>query len=394
MLILSVSSSASTMLVVLGTIGSALAVLTIASRYQLPSVQRDTCRSSETDRDGAYDLDQLPDGRPRYVAAGRPLFGLTAHMRMVWSPSVDRGLHRSELAATMGVPCHPALSIAYGLPPMSFDHLSRSAAAILIGNGMVVPCFGSVMHWCAVFCLADVVVVPRGLNDSSVDYHAALESTDLVFASDQTLPDHTLASASASTWKVLRSLGSALCEHSMFAELANSLRSATKPLDRERELFPLPIISVDFIGQLSAIASGEIDDVREYLLGVVVGLNWLYGFRGHAMALGSPSSAQRAAHDVVIAAAIDFHSRLVASFDSCVDGGWRNFEDKDDAPRLTLIASAVAVPDCAATCTPATFINGELGRAISVATVVFPSPPDGFDIFPTSTAASAVSMLL
>ena len=172
------------------------------------------------------------------------------------------------------------------------------------------------------------------------------------------------------------------------------MRSATKPLDRERELFSLPIISVDYLGQLSAIASEEIDDVREYLLGVVVGLNWLYGFRGHAMALGSPSSAQRAAHDVIIAAAIDFHSRLVASFDSRVDGGWRNCEDKGDAPRLTLIVAAVAVPDCAATCTPATLINGELGRTISDATAVFPSPPDGLDHLPISTAASAVSMLL
>ena len=81
------------------------------------------------DRHGAYDLDQLPDGRPRYVAAGRPLFGLTAHTRMVWSPEANRSLRRSELAAAMGVPCHPALSIAYGLPPLSFYHLSRSAAS-------------------------------------------------------------------------------------------------------------------------------------------------------------------------------------------------------------------------------------------------------------------------
>ena len=63
------------------------------------------------DRDGAYDLDQLPDGRPRYVAAGRPLFGLTAHTRMVWSPAADRCLRRSELAAAKGVPCHPAATL-------------------------------------------------------------------------------------------------------------------------------------------------------------------------------------------------------------------------------------------------------------------------------------------
>ena len=90
------------------------------------------------DQDGAYDLDQLSAGCPRYVAAGLLLFGLTAHTSMVWSPSVDRRLRRSELPAAMRVPCHLVPSISYGLPPMSFDHLSRSAAATLIGM---------VMHW-------------------------------------------------------------------------------------------------------------------------------------------------------------------------------------------------------------------------------------------------------
>ena len=176
-------------------------------------------------------------------------------------------------------------------------------------------------------------------------------------------------------------------------ELATSLRHAAKPLDRDRGLFPLPIVSADYLGQFKALASVEIDDVREYLLGVVVGLNWLYGFRGHAMSLGNPSSAQRAAHDLIIAAALGFHSRLVASFDSRVDGGWRNFEDKGDAPRLTLDASSVAIPDCAATCTPAALIEGELGRVITDATLIFPSPPDGLEKFPTSTVASAVCIL-
>ena len=180
----------------------------------------------------------------------------------------------------------------------------------------------------------------------------------------------------------------------MFVELANSLRSATKPVDRERELFPLPVISAEYIDKTGGIAREDIDDVREYLLGVIVGLNWLYGFRGHGMVLGNPTSAQRVAHDVIIASAIDFHSRLVASFDARVDGGWRNFEDRGDAPRLTLNASAVAVPDCAATCSPASLICGELGRAISDATVIFPSPPAGLDKFSDLTAANAVNMLL
>ena len=89
---------------------------------------------------GVYDLDQLPEGRPRYAKHGAPLFGLTAHTRMVWSPKLGRCMRRSELAAAMGLPAHPALGCTYGMHPLFFDNLSRSAAARLIGNGMCVPC--------------------------------------------------------------------------------------------------------------------------------------------------------------------------------------------------------------------------------------------------------------
>ena len=47
-------------------------------------------------------------------------------------------MRRSELAAAMGLPAHPALGCTYGMHPLFFDHLSRSAAARLIGNGMCV----------------------------------------------------------------------------------------------------------------------------------------------------------------------------------------------------------------------------------------------------------------
>ena len=109
----------------------------------------------------------------------------------------------------------------------------------------------------------------------------------------------------------------------------------------------------------------------------------MYGFRGQAIALGGLNSAQRTAHEVIIAAALDVHRRLVASFESRVIGGWSDFEDKGEAPRLNLIALAVAVPDCAASCDPLTLIRGELGSAISNASSVFPSPPPGLDQFPT-----------
>ena len=83
-------------------------------------------------------------------------------------------------------------------------------------------------------------------------------STEVV---TQTTADHAFASASSSTWRVLRALGSALCDHLMFAELAKSFRSPTKPLERERELFPLPTISADSAAQLDGIAGEEVDDI-------------------------------------------------------------------------------------------------------------------------------------
>lgn len=101
------------------------------------------------DRASAYDLDQLPLGRPRRAMAGCRMFGLTAHTRNVWSPSEGRCLRRSELAAAIGMPSHRALGAAYGMVPISFEHFSRSGAARLFGNGMSVSCVGTVMIWCA-----------------------------------------------------------------------------------------------------------------------------------------------------------------------------------------------------------------------------------------------------
>ena len=52
------------------------------------------------------------------------------------------------------------------------------------------------------------------------------------------------------------------------------------------------------------------------------------------------------------------------------------------APRLELIADAVAVLDCAATCNTATLIRGSLGFSIRDARTIFPYLPGGLDSFP------------
>ena len=130
---------------------------------------------------------------------------------------------------------------------------------------MCVPCVGSVMHWCAVFSVAHVMDLPRALSDSLVpvaDTAAAPFSSD-VFPT-QAFVDQVSSSASSTTWKVLRDLGAALCKHSMFADLAASLRSATRAVERERELFPLPMVSADAVRTIDEIACDEVDDVREY----------------------------------------------------------------------------------------------------------------------------------
>ena len=44
----------------------------------------------------------------------------------------------------------------------------------------------------------------------------------------------------------------------MFVDLANSMQAATQSLGRERELFPLPIISADYIGKRGGVAPADI----------------------------------------------------------------------------------------------------------------------------------------
>ena len=100
------------------------------------------------DTDAIYDLDQLPRGRPRLARKDCPLFTLTAHTRLAWSPTENRCLRRAELGAAMGLPTHPGIACSYGTKVLSFDHLSRSAAGRLIGNGMSLSSVGAVIAWC------------------------------------------------------------------------------------------------------------------------------------------------------------------------------------------------------------------------------------------------------
>ena len=101
------------------------------------------------DSGAIYDLDQTPTGRPRLARSGLALFTLTAHTRLAWCPEEGRALRRNELAAAQGLPSNPALACALGIGTIDFDRYSRSCAARLIGNGMSLPCIGSILFWCS-----------------------------------------------------------------------------------------------------------------------------------------------------------------------------------------------------------------------------------------------------
>ena len=126
----------------------------------------------------------------------------------------------------------------------------------------------------------------------------------------------------------------------------------------------------------------NLSGVYDYVMGVVVGLNWLYGCWADLVTIGPLTAAQREAHWVITEAAIDSHARLVSSYDDRDQVGWSIFEDKGAAPRLDLITEAVAVLDCAAMCNPATLIRGFLGASIGDARTIFLDPPGGLDSFP------------
>ena len=92
---------------------------------------------------------------------------ITAHTRVVWCPAEGRSLHRSELAASQGVATHPALASCYGSPVIGFDHLSRSRAAHMIGNGMCLPCVGAVIYWALSKTSLSLGPIPMGITATS-----------------------------------------------------------------------------------------------------------------------------------------------------------------------------------------------------------------------------------
>ena len=207
---------------------------------------------------------------------------------------------------------------------------------------------------------------------------AELALTDGEFESCQA-PDDT--DASWRTWSALGALRRAVCFHALFACLYRRLRHPTKSATRVRDLFPLPLIARTEVCMLVQVHRVDLDHACQYLAGVVTGLNWMYCVREDTLAIGNLTVAQDTAHGVIMTATMFLHTRLVEGIADRATEGWMSFERKGEAPRLDLLADAVAVPDCAGTCCPSTIIGGDVGGQIGSVDAIFPNPPPGLDLF-------------
>ncbi len=194
--------------------------------------------------------------------------------------------------------------------------------------------------------------------------------------------DTLLSDAAAdAAWKVLGRIGTALSSHEALAVLRAALGTPAGLGGRQRDLFPLGLLSSDELALHWPSLAAYAVPALNYLNGVILGLNWLYGLKASVLGGRRHSGLQLAALNSVVTSALELHAHLVQSFPDRDAGGWSHFERGATAAPLRLDAAAVAVPDCAGTCNPTAFVAPEAARRFSSASSVFPSPPDGLDRF-------------
>ncbi len=182
-------------------------------------------------------------------------------------------------------------------------------------------------------------------------------------------------------WQVLGRVGKALCSHEALTALRVALASTVELGRRQRDLFPLGLLTSDeLVLHWPSLADWAVPAL-DYLNGVILGLNWLYGLKASARVGRRHSGLQLAALDSVVASAVELHAHLGQSLPERGAAGWSHFERGATVAPLHLNATAVAVPDCAGTCNPSAFVAPEAARRFSSASSVFPSPPVGLDRF-------------
>ena len=152
---------------------------------------------------------------------------------------------------------------------------------------------------------------------------------------------------------------------------------------RQRDLFPIGLLDDDELNRyLSSADPGtnchrfaHIGDLPtrsalDYINGVILGLNWLYGIRAGCAVASRHSVAQRAALCHLVACALQLHSRL-AEQPPGVTRGWSLFQRGAAAERIDLIADAVDVPVGAGCCRPSSVVGRSFARLIDNKASIF-----------------------
>lgn len=152
---------------------------------------------------------------------------------------------------------------------------------------------------------------------------------------------------------------------------------------KHRDIFPLGLVTTIELTRRSSIKEGDLGDALDYVNGVVLALNALYGIRPPARCIAQRNSSQMACLTTIIAAVNALHQRIRHAARSEVDSqwGWSLFERGGTSIPLALVADAVDIPEVAATCDPCSILSVDVSRFISDPSCVFPCTPPNLHRF-------------
>ena len=163
----------------------------------------------------------------------------------------------------MCLPTHAAIATRYGSHVVTFESLSRSAAARMIGNGMCLPSVGSVVAWCCAYITPTAGDVP-----ACIPPHAVLAAgTDCACGRQD--DDSRGEVPDSLAWAALGALGKALREDITYRGLYHALHDPRQTSRRIRGLFPLPLAARDRTVDARAVGRSDREHFACYLDGFV-----------------------------------------------------------------------------------------------------------------------------